>query len=176
MDKLIKIYRGASIDKITLKNGDMLDSKMIVYDGEGTIIFSSNHINTDPSIKNSDGGILAPGVYRFGIWMWKDKNGKDKYLTPVLYNSMPKDMDDKITTKEQLKMSDRTFLSTKPNANQGGKDTIACVLIHPIGKDSDGSAGCITMPKKEFDTLMSHFKEGDKGCIELIGRTPRRAA
>lgn len=160
--KTIEITRGASLNVITLKNGDMYDSTLDVFDNKA-LIYHSDHVNTVVS-KSKKGGMLAP-VSCFGI-VATQLIGKSSEPAIFLFN----DKTDlrKIRSAGDLTLENRTFPSLVPNPNQGGKLLMDLVNFHRGGATEwNWSEGCPTMPAPYYWDFIKLFTRNEIMAVKL---------
>lgn len=184
--KSIIIKRGASKDPIRLKNGDLYDSILEVYDDAGEKRFVSNHVNTD-STNGYRGGKLLEGTY-YGIagrrWNEAKQNWMGKRIIALFLWSHDDAVNERrlarIKSFKDLRPEDTILPSAIPNPNHGGARQIQYVQIHDGGVGWDYSHGCITIlnaesiggklvdGRGEYSEFRDMFEEDEICIVQLI--------
>lgn len=161
IDKVVTV-RGGNTHPIKMANGDLLDSVMMLYSGP-TLIYSTDKVNTDPSLAwKMKGGIMAECTCR-AIF---DRRQDNKNLAFYFFNSTPERAME-IVRAADLKPSERVFKSLTPNPAHQMRYEVTDLLAHDTGANSDGSRGCTTV--KGFTAKISpYFEVGDKFIYILV--------
>ena len=129
---------------IILPSGDAYDSQAILED-EGILMITL--MNVDSGVLRKDGKIEIQN----GIYQVKCEN--HKRLGKVL----------------RITQNGSGILPTiQQNTRHKGKKIAEGILVHKGGRNSDNSAGCLTIPPDDYDRFISFFNFGEKGVLEKI--------
>ncbi len=130
---------------IILPSGDAYDSQAtLIENGELLMTFL---MNVDSGAIRKDGKIEIQN----GIYQVKCEN--HKRLGKVL----------------RITQNGSGILPTiQPNTRHKGKKIAEGILVHKGGRNSDNSAGCLTIPPDDYDRFISFFNFGEKGVLEKI--------
>lgn len=129
---------------IILPSGDAYDSQAILED-EGILMITL--MNVDSGVLRKDGKIEIQN----GIYQVKCEN--HKRLGKVL----------------RITQNGSGILPTiQPNTRHKGKKIAEGILVHKGGRNSDNSAGCLTIPPDDYDRFISFFNFGETGVLEKI--------
>ena len=130
---------------IILPSGDKYDSQAtLIENGELLMTFL---MNVDSGAIRKDGKIeILNGVYQI-------RCESHKRLGKVL----------------RVTLNGSGILPTiQPNTRHKGKKIAEGILIHKGGRNSDNSAGCLTMPPDNYDRFISFWDFGETGILEKI--------
>ena len=130
---------------IGLPSGDKYDSQAtLIENGELLMTFL---MNVDSGAIRKDGKIeILNGVYQVRCEMHK-RLGKVLRVTQNGSGILP---------------------TIQPNQRHKGKKIAEGILIHKGGRNSDNSAGCLTIPPDDYDRFISFFNFGETGVLEKI--------
>jgi len=166
--KKLDIIRGGSTINKKCENGDVYDSKAILTNEVGKLIYSSEYWNTD-STTGYNGGRLQKGIY----YAIKSKKTVTWQTDPIdclkLFSFMTNK--DKIKTANDLSEKALTLPSEIPNPNHEGRKIVTFVQCHPGSLKWDWSHACMTALNysgfTEFDRLMSCLTDNEIIVLEL---------
>ncbi|MEM4260787.1 MAG: hypothetical protein QXG00_06115 [Candidatus Woesearchaeota archaeon] len=132
--------------QIYLTNGDSFDSIIELYDDTG--LLGIYICNVDSSNNRKDGKVeIKNGKYK-GKCLFSERLGKSILI---------------------LKNGGIELPSIYPNPRHQNKYIATSIMIHSTkGIYSDGSEGCITMPRNKFNEFINHFLLGEECNIEKI--------
>jgi hypothetical protein len=163
--KTLLIMRGGSLNPIQIIDDDNYDSVQGVYDENGQLQHSFNHVSTIPSFmlfgqnQYKLHGILAEGTY-CGIWTQNLQLGWHF----VLFNTVNLS---KVNSVNDLTELMETFPSVKPNPSMENQLKISEVCIHSGVSYSNGSEGCLTLIPQDFPSFASLFQLNEKIYVVL---------
>ena len=130
---------------ISLPSGDSYDSQAtLIENGELLMTFL---MNVDSGAIRKDGKIeIKNGVYQVRCEMHK-RLGKVLRVTQNGSGILP---------------------TIQPNQRHKGKKIAEGILIHRGGRNSDNSAGCLTIHPDDYDRFISFFNFGETGVLEKL--------
>jgi len=168
--KHIKIYSHRILNKfnkpIKLENGDLLDSQILLYGYNNTLLFegvcnvdSSNNYDNNPEQDGIQKIEIEDGCY-YGIVGLH----KNKYKAILLLNSKPRPN----AKWQEYNIEKYRTLNTIQYNYLHKKNIAKFINIHKCSMKWDYSAGCITLLDKDFETFMSFFELNEICSIEKI--------
>lgn len=162
--RTVQIWARKSQKPYKLPNGDVYDSRLILIDGEGNAVFTTDQVNVDPTV-GYKGGLLAPGKYK-GIMGYRWNAMTNAWNGKRVIKLFSADLNR--TDHRNLSDADQILPSAIPNPNHDGRKVIQYAQIHSGGWQGDHSAGCITLLPSEWDKFAAMIADNEVVHVELI--------
>jgi len=164
--KKIVIYSHKSDKPFKLKNGDVYDSYLEVYD-DNKLLKKFYNVNVDSSLKYNQGKTeIENGVYAGIVGLHRNS-----YKAILLFDYNALNLVDnwkQFFTNWEKYGNYRVLKTIYPNPANGNRKIAIGINIHKGGDDWDYSAGCITLHKSVYDDFINIFVMNEKVIIEKI--------